>query len=110
MPLRKGAVAKVRLVTGEDQEKVFADTRLNTAEQNTLLLSEVVESISRPGEDEEFVVGTGPVKRLGIADRQTILEFLTTTQPGPRYDEIKHMHEACGKEFPLPVSVGAMFQ
>lgn len=106
--LRRGVQATVVLPRAADQDVVLGNQDLTAAEQNTLMLSRCVRSIS------SAVVGrldvtTELVRDLGWADRKTILQFLDDTQPGPRYSEMSFTHEPCGREVPLPVSVAALF-
>lgn len=102
--LRDG-YAEVSLPTGFAQQEI-ADAKVNTAaEINTLLLSNCVESINGSP-----VVGTGPVRRLGMKDRKTLLEFITKTQPGPQYDDVKVECDQCSRDIPLPIDIGDLFR
>lgn len=103
--LRKGDVAIVRLPNGHDQQAIFQNDRLSAAEQNTLLLSRTVISINGAK-----TKGTTTVQNMGIADRRKILEFLTKTQPGPRYDEETFEHESCGNQVKVSLTVVDLFR
>lgn len=103
--LRSG-VAIVRLATGADQEAVMDMGNATGAEENTLLLSRCVISI----DGKKVNNAREPVKQLGLADRKTLLTFLSETQPGPRYDEVKSTHEECETTFPIYLAVDDLFR
>jgi hypothetical protein len=110
--LRKNRKAFVRLPVGSDQEALLAVAdRLSDAEQNTLLLSRVLISVVEADGTENAVSGNPEFARsLGIADRQTILDTIEKKQPGPQYNDVKFLHDSCGKEVPLFISAGDLFQ
>jgi hypothetical protein len=108
--LSRGASAVVRLPNGGDQEAIFADPELTSAEQNTILLSRVVQTITdRTGRETKVRNNPLPVRSLGVADRKRILTFLDEHVPGPAYNEVTFKHEECGKETPLSLTVGDLF-
>lgn len=109
VPLRKGGKAHVRLPNGHDQEKVFANPDLTDAEHNTILLAQVVSAVEAPDGTITRVSGDKHVKRLGIADRRSILDAISERNPGPRYDDVKFTHESCETEVELPLSVATLF-
>jgi hypothetical protein len=43
-------------------------------------------------------------------DRKRILDAIENKQPGPQYNEVKFTHDSCGKEVPLFISAGDLFQ
>jgi hypothetical protein len=110
--LRKNRKAFVRLPVGSDQEALLAVAdRLSDSEQNTLLLSRVLISVVEADGTENAVSGNPEFARsLGIADRQTILDTIEKKQPGPQYNGVKFLHDSCGKEVPLFISAGDLFQ
>jgi hypothetical protein len=110
--LRKNRKAFVRLPVGSDQEALLAVAdRLSDSEQNTLLLSRVLISVVEADGTENAVSGNPEFARsLGIADRQTILDTIEKKQPGPQYNDVKFLHDSCGKEVPLFISAGDLFQ
>ncbi|MFF1701332.1 hypothetical protein [Streptomyces sp. NPDC058252] len=112
VPLRKNRKAFVRLPVGSDQEAILAVAERTTdSEQNTLLLSRCLISIVEADGSETAVTGNAEFARaLGIVDRQTILDAIEKNQPGPQYNEVKFLHESCGKEVPLFISAGDLFQ
>lgn len=112
VPLRKNRKAFVRLPVGSDQEAILAVAERTTdSEQNTLLLSRCIISVVEADGSETAVTGNAEFARaLGIVDRQTILDAIEKNQPGPQYNEVKFLHESCGKEVPLFISAGDLFQ
>ncbi|NIY68046.1 T4 family baseplate hub assembly chaperone [Streptomyces malaysiensis] len=107
VPLRRGAVAFVRLPTGEDQAAILAIKGDNVARQDSEILRRCVLRIRHTDGTE---VKNPPAVQLGMADRKAILRFLTETQPGPRYADFSFTHETCGKEVPLPISLAVLFR
>lgn len=105
VPLRKG-VALVRIPTVADSDAVMEQPILNEAEQNTLILSRCVISIS----GKKVNGSKDAVKKLGSSDRQAIVKFFSEIQPGPLYDEVKSKHEVCETEFPLFLTVDDLFR
>lgn len=102
--LRKG-VATVRLATGAEQRHVLSLENKTVSELNTELFAKCVISIN-----EERVNGrVDIVKKLSMADRQTVLDWLIDNQPGPQYDQVKHACVVCGKETPLSLTAADMF-
>jgi hypothetical protein len=111
VPLRKGGTARVRLPDGHVQEATLSNGNITAAEQNTILLSKCVLSITDSNGKAEFISGsTSKVNALGISDRRTILKEFGERQPGPRYDEVKMRHEACDTEVGVPLTVVEMFR
>lgn len=112
VPLRKGRKAFVRLPVGSDQEALLAVMdRATDSEQNTLLLSRVLISVVEADGSENAVTGNPDFARaLGIMDRQSILDAIEKNQPGPQYNDVKFLHDSCGKEVPLFISAGDLFQ
>ncbi|RZU35934.1 hypothetical protein EV284_3417 [Streptomyces sp. BK022] len=110
--LRRGRKAFVRLPVGSDQEALLAVAeRATDSEQNTLLLSRCIISVVEADGSEHAVSGNPDFARsLGIADRKTILEAIEKNQPGPQYNDVKFTHDSCGKEVPLFISAGDLFQ
>lgn len=104
VPLRKG-VAVVNLPNGGDQQALFQNEKLTAAEQNTLLLSRVVESVNG-----KKIVTLKEARDLGVVDRKSILDALAKKQPGPQYDEVKFDHEACGEEVTVALTVMDLFR
>jgi hypothetical protein len=110
--LRRGRKAFVRLPIGADQEAVLAIVdRATESEQNTLLISRCLISVVESNGNETAVTGNPDFARsLGIVDRQRILDAIEEKQPGPQYNEVKFTHDSCGKEVPLFIGAGDLFQ
>jgi hypothetical protein len=108
VPLRDGSTAVVRLPTGADQDFVLDRQQWTTAQQNTAMLGRCVQRIEHHTGDTTDM-DAAAVRELGMADRNTILKFLSATQPGPRYNDVAFTHEACGREVPLPITMANLF-
>lgn len=111
IPLRKGGTAFVRIPTGADQEAALENMNLSVAEQNTVLLTGIVTRLVAADGTSVLVKGrTSLIKGLGIADRKAIVQWCANVQPGPMYDKVSFVHEACDKEVPLFLTVGDLFR
>lgn len=110
VPLRVGRKAVVRLPNGLAQEEMFKADEATLPERNTALLGHCLTRVLDASGRAVSGFGTELAKRLGMADRQTILRFIAETQPGPRLDAITFQHEACGKEVSLPITIGDLFR
>jgi hypothetical protein len=110
--LRRGRKAFVRLPVGADQDAILAVVERTTeSEQNTLLLSRCLISVVEADGSENAVTGNPDFARsMGIIDRKAILDAIEKKQPGPQYNEVKFTHDVCGKEVPLYISAGDLFQ
>jgi hypothetical protein len=102
--LRKG-VAVVKLVTGAMQRYIFGLEGKTGSELNTHLFTKCVVSVNGEAVNGRLEV----VRRLGMADRTTILNWLLENQPGPDYGAIKHTCTICGKETPLNLQAEHLF-
>lgn len=110
--LRRGRKAFARLPIGADQEAILAVVdRATESEQNTLLISRCLISVIEADGSETAVTGNPDFARsLGIVDRQRILDTIEEKQPGPQYNKVKFTHDSCGKEVPLFIGSGDLFQ
>lgn len=110
--LRKGRKANIRLATGDDQEELLANMNFSPAEQNSLLLSRTVISITDSNGQERPVAGFPSLVREGLSvpDRAKLVKEVKLRQPGPRFDEVSCLHETCGKKVMLPIGIGELFQ
>lgn len=106
IPLRKGATAVVRMPTGDDQEAVFA-VRDNRAKQDSAILTRCVLRLIQADGTE---LPRPPAQTLPWADRQTILQALVRTQPGPRLGDFTFTHDTCGQEVALPINLAILFR
>lgn len=108
--LRRGRSARVRLANGYDQAAVFENLKLSQAERDTLLLSRCVMILAEADGSERTLAGFPSVARgMSMPDRKTILREMYDRQPGPRFNDIKHVHGACGKEVTIAVNIDSLF-
>ncbi|GHB52463.1 hypothetical protein GCM10010331_45090 [Streptomyces xanthochromogenes] len=107
--LRDGRWAYLRFPTGEDQEHILAAVDATSAETNTALLERCVTYIESPAAGIRVPGSADVARRLGIADRRTILMYLADHAPGPQLMSLSTEHEACGEEVPLPLTVADIF-
>jgi hypothetical protein len=109
VPLRKGGSAKVRLANGADQVAVFENLKWTQAERDSRLLSRCVLEIHKDNTARSVQLEPSLVRNMSIPDRRSIIKELSERQPGPRYNDIKFTHDACGNEVSLQLSVGDLF-
>lgn len=110
VPLRKGGKAIVRLPNGEDQEAAGEDPKRNVKERATILLQRCVEYVEQPnGTKIMFSAFPSYALQMGIMDRQAITEEIARRQPRPKYDDIKFIHDSCGKEVSLALDLAEQF-
>lgn len=103
--LRNGATAIVRMPNGEDQDAVF-QVKNNRAKQDSEILTRCVLRIVEADGSE---VRRPPAPAISWANRQTILRYLASTQPGPRLADYAFTHETCGQEVELPITLAGLF-
>jgi dsDNA-binding SOS-regulon protein len=104
LDLKVGKV-KVALPTGDTQNKLVNASNKNTAELDTLLLSNCVLEIN-----DVPVLGQAQIRNLGIKDRRTILEEIAKRNPGPLLSEVKKACKTCGQEVELPLTLADLFR
>lgn len=109
VPLRSGT-AEVRLATGGDQHDLGEDLNRSMAEMNTLLLSKCVMSINGQSTYESALEPEEIVRRLGSADRRTLLNFLAENQPGPKLREVKVPCATCGVDVDAPIDMATLLR
>lgn len=100
----KGEIV-VSLPTGLTQKKLLENLDKTRAEVNTLVLADCVESVG--GEPS---VGVLSVQKLGMSDRENLVDEIIKRSPGPRLAEVKTTCEACGEEIPMPLSLADLFR
>lgn len=100
--LRNGRWAEVRLPNGEDQQQVFKAAKKNVAEQNTLMLDRVIVSVMG-----EPLLSS---RDLPSGDRAKILQWVSETMPGPRYDEVSMPCEECEGIIPVVIDLIDLFR
>jgi hypothetical protein len=109
VPLRRNRKAKVQFPTGDVQNEIFKK-QLSVPEMNSVTLAYCVISFIDSNGKEKMSSGLADVKKLGLADRKTIQDFIYENQPGPRYDQVTAGCYSCEGEVPVPLSVGILFR
>lgn len=110
VPLRKGGKAVVRLPNGEDQEVVGEDPKRNIKERNTIMLQRCISYVEQPnGTKIDFSAFPSYAKQMGALDRENIVKEITKRQPRPKYEDIKFVHDSCGKEVSLALNLADLF-
>jgi hypothetical protein len=107
--LRKGRKARITLPTGALQTELFKKP-LTIPEMNTVTLAHCILSFVDATGNETPCNGLNDVKKLGLADRRAVQDFIYNINPGPRYDEVSGSCPSCEGELTIPLSVGALFR
>ena len=95
----------VTLPTGSTQKAIVTSTNKTSAELDTILLKNCIESINdRP------VINVDDVRNLSLKDRRDILQEITNRNPGPQLSQIKIPCQSCGTEVPLPLTLAELFR
>lgn len=101
----KAGTAIVSLPTGELQRRLMENTDKTTAELNTLLLSSCLIGINGSGS-----LGASTVLKLGMGDREKLVDEIIKKNPGPRLGEVVKACEACGESMNTPLSLAGLFR
>lgn len=101
----KAGVAKVTLPNGRTQRLLMESTDKTVAELNTVLLEGCLVGIDGKGS-----LGTSTVLKLGMGDRETLVEEILAKNPGPRLGDVMKTCEACGTEVNTPLSLMSLFR
>lgn len=107
--LRKGRKARVQFPDGAVQNEIFKKP-ISVPEMNSITLASCVISFVEADGSEKMSNGLADVKKLGLADRKTLQDFIYDSQPGPRYDQVTAQCHACEGEVPVPLNVGILFR
>ena len=107
--LRNGRKAKVQFPTGAVQNEIFKK-QLSIPEMNSITLASCVLAFIDASGNEKPCNGLNDVKKLGLADRKTLQDYIYNNQPGPRYDQVVAKCHACEGEVPVPLNVGILFR
>lgn len=102
---KKHGIIKVSLPDGSTQRKLMENTDKTLAELNTILLSGCVVSVNG-----NISLGASTVLKLGMADRDAIIQEIIKRTPGPRLGEVKTSCEACGEDIPMPLALTDLFR
>ena len=109
--LRKGAVARVRLATGDDQLAVAENQSWTIPQRDTKLLSRCVLMITdKNGNVRNMQAQPSLALEMTIPDRRAILKELSERQPGPQYNEIVFRHEDCDGEVSVALGLTDLFR
>jgi hypothetical protein len=95
----------VCLPTGSTQKAIVTATNKTSAELDTILLKNCIESIN-----DAPVLNMDDVRKLSLKDRRDILEEITNRNPGPQLSQIKVPCQSCGAEVPLPLTLAELFR
>jgi hypothetical protein len=101
----KAGVAKVTLPNGRTQRLLMESTDKTVAELNTVLLEGCLIGINGQGS-----LGTSTVLKLGMGDREKLVEEILAKNPGPRLGDVMKTCEACGTEVNTPLSLMSLFR
>jgi len=101
----KAGIAKVTLPNGRTQRLLMESTDKTSAELNTVLLEGCLIGINGQGS-----LGTSTVLKLGMGDREKLVEEILTKNPGPRLGDVMKTCEACGTEVNTPLSLMSLFR
>lgn len=104
--LKKGGTAVVKYPTGKLQSELFEISSEKTlAELNTILIGGCLVSINGMP-----TTGTAAAQRLGVMDRETLLESILTKNPGPRLGEVSNVCKSCGEKVDTPINMTGLFR
>ena len=108
--LRNNVVANCTLITSATAEKI-ADLE-TTAEINTIIVANAVLELRKEGGETTHIAGdVAAAKKLGIVDRQTIVNAVSERMPGPQYNGVRIKHEpGCGEEILLAITLQDLFR
>jgi hypothetical protein len=95
----------VSLPTGLTQKKLLENMDKTRPEMNTIVLASCVMSIGGSPSS-----GASSVLKLGMLDRENLIEEIIKRNPGPRLSEVKTTCEACGEVIPMPLSLADLFR
>lgn len=98
-------IIRVSLPSGATQRKLMENTDKTVAELNTILLSGCVESVNGVAS-----MGASTVLKLGMADREKLVNEIVKRNPGPRLGEVSTSCEACGEEIAMPLALPDLFR
>lgn len=111
VPLKRDKIARCHLASGADQVAVFEKEDLTPAERESILLTRCIDTIVESTGLERSIQGfaTSFVLGMNVVDRHAVLNELNTRQPGPKYNQVKHKCDTCGKDVTVTVTLGNLF-
>jgi len=95
----------VTLPTGITQRELVAAEDKSAPELTTILLENTVLEINGSP-----VVSPVQVRNLGVMDRRSIVEAISSRSPGPKFETINVSCPDCEGEVVVPISLGALFR
>jgi hypothetical protein len=101
----KVGTVRVTLPDGKTQKKVVQATDKTSAELDTMLLKDCVESINGTP-----VFDVKQVLSLGVTDRRKILSEIADRNPGPDLSQVKKVCPSCSQEVTIPLSLVDLFR
>jgi len=102
--LRNGN-AVVVIPNGRTQNALLENATNTAAALTTVLLENCLLGVNGKGS-----LGNSTVLKLGIADRDTLVEAILENNPGPQLGAVKKTCEACGESNDTPISILALFR
>jgi hypothetical protein len=102
--LRNGN-AVVIMPNGRAQTALLDNSNKTAAELNTIILEHCLVGVNGKGS-----LGTPTVLKLGIADRDTLVDAILADNPGPDLGAVTKACEACGESNDTPISLVALFR
>lgn len=109
VPIRKGRKVKLQFPTGSVQNEIFKK-QLEIHDMNNITLTYCVLSFIEADDSERLSNGLSDIKKLGLADRKILQNYIFDKQPGPRYDKVTAACHSCEAEVPVPLNVGILFR
>jgi hypothetical protein len=101
----KGDEISYRLTTGSDQLNVLKRKGVNSAEQNTIILSQCITAVN----GDPVVDPMNNARNLTMGDRRKILDLLVEAQPSPDMN-LNLACQNCGFDMIIPLSWGDIFR
>ena len=95
----------VTLPTGVTEKRINANPEMSLAESVTILLEQTVLKI-----DGQPVFSKSQIQNLGVMDRRTIADEITSRTPGPQFDDLSVKCPDCEGEVQVPISLGTLFR
>lgn len=96
---------EVVLPNGKVQKRIIQNSSKTSAELDTILLKECVQSINGMP-----VMNEAQILKLGLMDRRKLLTELIEKNPGPDLSEIKKQCGSCSKEVIISLSLAELFR
>jgi hypothetical protein len=95
----------VKLPSRKTQKEMMHNADKTAGELNSLLLEGCVVDIGG-----QPVLSKVQIQNIGIADRRTIIETITSRNPGPQFTAVQADCEDCGGKVEVPISLGTIFR